>query len=253
MRATEKTNTWPLQSNSVIQTTALDIYRQYLSSHKKIAAGENPDLETVNRVGNQVIVAVKDYYKGKGAAKELEGFFWEINFIEERKADAWCFPGGKIAVYSSLLPVTQSEGSLAAVLAHEIAHVVLKHGDIRMKQYLKQYLGGKDLAASLAANPLETKDFFRMAYANGDYVGVIRGFDTKDEMAADELGAILTAMAGYKAQEAVVFLERMIWFRNTGRTPEYVLSHPIDEKRTERLKEIVDDIARKYYRPISKN
>lgn len=240
------------QTGSVIQTTAFDIYRQYLASHKIITISEDSEKLVVDTICYRVINAVKDHFKAKGATKDLEGFSWEVNYIRERKADAWCFPGGKMAVYSSLLPVTQSHAALAVVISHEIAHVVLKHGDARMKQYLKQYLDKKDLATALTSNPVETKDFYRMAYVNGDYVGVIRGFDSKDEMEADELGAIFCAKAGYRPQEALVFLERMIWFKNTGRTPEFMLSHPVDEKRIPRLKEIVDDIARDYYKPITK-
>lgn len=240
------------QTSSVIQTTAFDIYRQYLATHKILTAREDSERIVVDTICYRVINAVKDHYKAKGATKELEGFLWEVNYIREKKADAWCFPGGKMAVYSSLLPVTQSHAALAVVISHEIAHVVLKHGDARMKQYLKQYLDKKDLATALTSNPVETKDFYRMAYVNGDYVGVIRGFDSKDEMEADELGAIFCAKAGYRPQEALVFLERMVWFKNTGRTPEFMLSHPVDEKRIPRLKEIVDDIARDYYKPISK-
>jgi predicted Zn-dependent protease len=239
--------------NNPIQSIAAIIYREYLSSHKILTAAETPELETVNRISNRVITAVKNYYGEKKAAKELDGFRWEVSFIQEKKADAWCLPGGKIAVYSPLLPITQSDASLAIVIAHEIAHVMLKHGDIRMKQYLKEFLGQKNISSALSAKPVETKDFYRMAYGNGDYVGVIRGFSAENEREADYLGAIFSAMAGYKPAEAIVFLERMTGFRNTGRTPEFMLTHPIDEKRVPNLKEVVDEISRNYYKPISKN
>jgi predicted Zn-dependent protease len=241
------------QNNADVRSIGIDIYRQYLSSHKILTQSENVDYEAVNRVGNRVIDAVKTYYTAKKASKELDGFQWEISYIEERMANGWCFPGGKIAIYSSLLPVTQSDACLAVVIAHTIAHVMLKHGDTRMKQYLKQYLGGKDLMTSLTSKPIETKDFYRMAFANGDYVGTIRGFSPDEEAEADQLAAIFCAMSGYKAGEAIVFMERMLWFRNTGRTPEFILSHPVDEKRIPRLKEVVDDIQRNYYKPINKN
>jgi predicted Zn-dependent protease len=111
----------PLQNGSVIQTTAFDIYRQYLATHKILTAREDSEKLVVDTICYRVINAVKDHYKAKGAAKELEGFFWEVNYIREKKADAWCFPGGKMAVYSSLLPVTQSHAALAVVISHEIA------------------------------------------------------------------------------------------------------------------------------------
>lgn len=182
----------------------------------------------------------------------MESFAWELNLVAEKKMDAWCFPAGKIVVYSSLLPITQSDASLAVVLSHEIAHTLLKHGDNRMKQYLKEFLGGKSLPAALSAKTVETKDFFKMAYANGDYVGVIRGFDPSDEMAADQLGAVFCAMAGYNPIEYTVFWERMKKFSRTGHEPELISSHPVDEKRISWLRENMDDIARIYYKPISK-
>ncbi|MES2005700.1 MAG: M48 family metallopeptidase [Bacteroidota bacterium] len=239
--------------NGLTQTVAADIYRQFLSEHTVLHTADNPDLETVNRIGNRIIMAVKNYYAARKASKELEGFNWEISFIQFSKVDAWCLPGGKIAVYSALLPVTQSDASLAAVLAHEIAHVMLQHGDPRIKQYLKEFLHEKDLATAIGSKPKETKDFYRMAYGNGDYIGVIRGFDTKDEMQADELGCLFAALAGYNPTDAIVFWERMGRLNGTGRQPELLSTHPVDEKRLEHLKEIMDGILQYYGKPIKKN
>lgn len=252
-RLPENTYAYPPQNGSVIQSLGADIYDEFLTSHKILTQAENPEVDGVKNVSNRIIEAVNLYYKTKKLTKALDGFHWEINLVEAKKSDGWCLPGGKIAIYSPFLNVTQSDGSLAVVVAHEIAHVLLKHGDARMKQYLKQYLGVKDLASSLSAKPVETKDFYRMAFGNGDYVGVIRGFTPQEEIEADDLAAVFCAMAGYKAQEAIVFMERMVWFKNTGRTPEFFLTHPVDENRIPHLKEVVDDIQRNYYKPITKN
>lgn len=240
-------------SGATVQSVAADIYRQFLSDRKVLTQVESPEVETVNRISKRVIEAVKNYYTSKKASKELQGFNWEVNLIQQTKVDAWCLPGGKIAVYSSLLPLTQSDASLAVILSHEIAHVFLKHGDVRMKQYLKEFLGGKDLNASLSAKPVETKDFYRMAFGNGDYIGVIRGFSAKDEVEADELAVIFCAMAGYKPEEAIVFWERMISLRWKGKTPELLSTHPIDDQRIPKLRETIDEIGREYYKPIIKN
>jgi predicted Zn-dependent protease len=240
-------------SGPTVQSVATDIYRQFLADHKVLTSSESPETETINRISTRVIDAVKNYYTSAKASKELQGFNWEVHLIQQTKIDAWCLPGGKIAVYSSLLPLTQSDASMAVILAHEIAHVFLKHGDARMKQYLKEFLGGKDLAGSLSAKPAETKDFYRMAFGNGDYIGVIRGFSSKDEMEADELAVIFCAMAGYKPEEAIVFWERMTSLRWTGHTPELLSTHPIDDKRIPKLRETIDEIGRIYYKPVLKN
>ena len=252
-RNVANTGTYDLQNASTTESLSLTIYQQYISSHKILTKAESPEVETVDRVSNRIIAAVKSYYASKKAEKELEGFQWEIHLVDERKEDAWCLPGGKMAVYAALLPLTQSDGSLAVVLAHEIAHVMLKHGDARMKKYLKEFLDAKDITASLAKKPIETKEFYKMAYGNGDYVGVIRGFDPADEKEADQLGAIFCSLAGFKPQESIVFWERMSRLKYTGRSPVLLSTHPIDEKRVPHMRETMDDIARHYYKPISKN
>lgn len=234
------------------QLLGMEIYRQFLSDNKILTAVENPETETVNRVGNRVIDAVKKYYAEKKAGKELAGFQWELGFFASTKADAWCLPGGKIAVYAPLLSITQSDASFAVIISHTIAHVLLKHGDRRMKQYLREFLAKKDLATALSAKPRETRDFFRMAYGNGDYVGVIQGFGAEDEAAADALGAIFCARAGYHPAEALVFWERMAKLNGTGRQPALVSTHPVDEKRIARLAVIMDDVVREHYQPIGK-
>ncbi len=239
--------------NGLVITLAADIYRQFVAENTLVTQADHPDAEAVKRISNRVIAAVSRHYASQKATKQLAGFAWEIHFFENNKVDAWCLPGGKIAVYSALLPVTQSDASLAVVISHEIAHVLLQHGDARMKQYLKEFLQIKDLKTALAANPKETKDFYRMAYGNGDYFGVIRGFSLADEMEADALGGIFCAMAGYHPADAIVFWQRMEKLRGTGRQPELLSTHPVEEKRLTHLKEITDGIAKDYYTPINKN
>ncbi len=238
---------------SLTETTAASIYRSYLSTHKLLTTEEDPNTDAVNRISNRLITAVKKYYHSGSKAKELEGFEWECHLIRETKEDAWCLPGGKMVVYSSLLALTQSDASLAVVLAHEIAHILLKHGDTRMKLYLKEYLYEKNLSAALSSKKSETLDFFRMAYGNGDYVGVIRGFSLRDEEEADQLGAVFCALAGYHPKEAIVFWERMKHLDATSRQPILISTHPIDPDRIRNLRSVMDKIVRTYYTPAELN
>lgn len=234
-----------------LQSFASEMYRQFLSSHVVLTAKKNAAVNMVNRIGNRVINAVKNYYASKRSSGVLNGFTWKINLVQENKEDAWCLPGGRIVVYSSLLPVTQSDVSLAVILSHELAHILLKHGDIRMKQYLKEYLNSKDLATALTSKPVETKAFFKMAYGTGDYVGVIRGFSEEDEMEADKLGLIFCAMAGFNPFDAIVFWKRMSGLKGTAMLPELVSAHPVYEKRMTHLEEVMEDVSKKYYKPIN--
>ncbi len=238
--------------DTLTKKLAADIYLHFISSQKKITTKENPEVEMVNRVSANVTSAVTNYYRSKKSIKELDGIDWEINMLQDPKEDAWCLPGGKMIVFTSLLPVTQSEASLAVMLTHNIAHLLLQHGDKRMKQFLKDYLGGKSLAESYSAKPEETKDFFKMAYGNGEYYGVIQGYPLNDEMEADNLAAIFCAMAGYNPKESIVFWERMKYFKFKGRYPHLLNTHRFDSNRIANLKEIMDDIIKKYFNPIIK-
>ncbi|MDE3252938.1 MAG: M48 family metallopeptidase [Bacteroidota bacterium] len=229
------------------QSVAAGIYQSYLSGHKILTQEENPNVNAVNRISGRLIAAVKKYYQTGRKSKELEGFHWECHLILEKKEDAWCLPGGKMVVYSSLLNLTQSDAALAVVLAHEIAHILLQHGDARMQSYLRDFLYEKNLKSALSAKKRETLDFFRMAYGNGDYVGVIRGFSPKDEQEADELGAIFCGLAGYHPKEAIVFWERMSSLRGTSRQPILISTHPIDPERIPKLRLVMDQIVRTYY------
>lgn len=235
-----------------IQSISYEMYRQFLSTHTVLTAKENEAVNMVNHIGNRVFNEVKNYYASNRSSKELNGFSWEIKLVQENKVDAWCLPGGKIVVYSSLIPVTQRDASLVVLLTHELAHILLKHGEKRMKQYLKEYLDSKDLATAFVSKPVETRAFFKMAFGTGDYVGVIRGFSEEDEMEADKLGLIFCAMAGFNPSDAIVFWERMFKLKGTARQPELVSTHPVSEKRIANLEEVVEDISKKYYKPISK-
>ncbi len=230
-----------------------EVYRQFLKENKIFLSGENPEVETLNRVSSRLLAAIQKFYGEKKQLKILNGYQWEFNLVNSKKADTWCLPGGKIAVYSSLLPVAQSDASLAVAMAHVIAHVLLKHGDKRMQGYLKEFLDKKDLASALSAKPGETKDFFCMANGNSEYVGVVRGFNEMDETDADALGIILCAKAGYHAAEALVFWKRMFRVNGTGIQPELTGTHPVTEQRLTKMENMVDAIEKEYFTPINKN
>ena len=171
-------------------------YRQFLSTNNVVSSGQSRDAEMVKRVGSRIATAITSYYKGKGLGSELEGYQWEYNLVNDKSVNAWCMPGGKIVVYTGLLPITQNEAALAVVIGHEIAHAVARHGNERMSQGLLQQLGGAALSVALANKPEQTQGLFMQAYGIGSAVGVTLPHSRNQEYEADKLGLIYAALAG---------------------------------------------------------
>lgn len=160
-------------------------------------------------------------------------------------------PGGKIVVYTGILPVTQNEAALAVVVGHEVAHAVLKHGSERMSQGLVQQLGGVALSVALANKPAQTQNLFMQAYGLGSTVGAILPHSRQQELEADRYGLIYTALAGYDPRQAVPLWERMAKLSNGQKPPEFLSTHPAEQTRIEQLQKYMSE-ALQYYKPITK-
>ena len=128
-------------------------YQTFLTKNKVVATTASKDAEMVRRIGSRIAAAVTDYYTKKGLQAELAGYKWEYNLVDSKEVNAWCMPGGKIVVYTGLLPITQNEAALAVVMGHEIAHALAKHGNERMSQGMVQQMGGVALSVAVANLP----------------------------------------------------------------------------------------------------
>ena len=239
-----------LVSETELQTMASQEYIAFLSEYKVVNASVNKDAEMVRRVGTRIATAIQKFYTDKGLTSVLDGYKWEFNLIDNKEANAWCMPGGKVVVYTGLLPITQNEAALAVVIGHEIAHAVAQHGSERMSQGLLQQLGGVVLQVALANKPEQTQNLFMTAYGVGSTVGVMLPFSRKEESEADKYGLYFSAMAGYNPQEAIPFWQRMST-AGGAKPPEFLSSHPSDETRIANLKALMPQ-ALKYYRPIKR-
>ena len=238
-----------LVSESSLQTEAVTQYNSILSKNNIVSNTNNKDAEMVKRVGRRIAAAITKYYSDKGLSNELAGYNWEFNLIDSKEVNAWCMPGGKVAVYTGLLPVTQNEAALAIVLGHEITHAVAHHGQERMSQALVAQ--GIGLTGDVFTSGNGTaNNIFKSIYAPGAQVAVLLPNSRKQEYEADHYGLIFAAMAGYNPREAIPFWTRMANLNSGSKTPEILSDHPLDSKRIEKLKGYMDE-ALKYYQPVN--
>lgn len=220
-------------------------YKDFLSKHTVVE--NTPEAEMVKRVGGRIAQAVERYFAQHNLTSRLKGYAWEFKLIEDKQMNAWCMPGGKVVVYTGILPVTRDENGLAVVIGHEIAHAVANHGDERMSQGLITEMGGVALSAALAQKPKETHDLFLAAFGVGAQVGVLLPFSRLQESEADHLGLIFMAMAGYDPNAAVDFWQRMTRTHPGAAPPELLSTHPADKKRIENIEKLIPE-AMKYYK-----
>lgn len=237
-----------LVSEQQLQEMARSEYRSFLSQNKVVSTG-NKDAEMVKRVGSRIANAITQYYKAEGKEDITKGYQWEFNLVDNKDVNAWCMPGGKVVVYTGLLPVAQNEAALAVVLGHEITHAVAEHGASRMNQTIAaQGLG--TLGDLLTSNNPKANNIFNNIYGPGVQIGVLLPNSRSQEYEADRYGLIFSAMAGYNPQEAVPFWQRMA-AGGGQKPPEFLSTHPADENRIARLKKLMPE-ALKYYKPVRK-
>ncbi len=233
-----------LVSDSEIMQMSFRQYDDFLSSHKLSKDKEKTAL--VKRVGSRIAQAVEKYLKSKNKYDLIKDYKWEFNLVEDKQVNAWCMPGGKVVVYTGILPYTQDENGLAVVLGHEIAHAIARHGAERMSQQLLQSAGAVALAIALHDKSPETQAAWLLAYGVGSQVGVMLPFSRLHESEADHLGLIFMAMAGYDPRGAVQFWQRMAKSGGT-KPPEFLSTHPSDQTRINDLKKLMPE-ALKYYK-----
>lgn len=237
---------WQFFSEADIQSTALTQYRDFISKNKVVPVSGSRDAAMVSRLGQKLTTAITAYYKKQGLGAELEGYQWEYNLVDDKQANAWCMPGGKIVVYTGLLPYTKNETALAIVMGHEIAHALAKHGNERMSQSAVQQVGGVALQIALLNKSPEAQNIFLNAYGIGTTVGGLLPFSRKHELEADKLGLMYAAMAGYDPRESVLLWERMAQSGDGNKPPEILSTHPAEATRIEKLKEEMPEALKLY-------
>ena len=227
---------------SEMVSMSLTNYDEFLKENKLSTNKQQSQL--VKNVGARMSVAVEKYLKENGFASYIENFTWEFNLVNNDVPNAWCMPGGKVVVYTGILPYTQDDAGLAVVMGHEIAHAVARHGNERMSQQMILQYGGVALSTLIQNKPEETQALYNTAYGVGSQYGVTLPFSRKHEYEADQMGLIFMAIAGYDPRSAVSFWKRMS--SNSTGTPEWLSTHPVDENRIAALEKLMPE-ALKYY------
>jgi metalloendopeptidase OMA1, mitochondrial len=193
--------------------------------------------ELVQRVGQRL-----------SSVATLANAQWEFVTFQDATVNAFCLPGGKVGIYTGILPITQNEFGLATVMAHEISHAVARHGGEQMSHQLVVQLGGMALSEALKTKPQQTLQLAMLAYGVGTEVGHTLPNSRKAELEADYMGLILMAKAGYNPQEAINFWKRFKAYNDQqGNSQiEFLSTHPLDGRRISELEKHLPE-AMKYY------
>jgi len=229
-----------------INRQAAAAYENFRSKAKLITKGAQ--LNEIRGIGKKIEIAVSAFFKQKGKEDPTKNFTWDYVLVDNDKVvNAWCMPGGKIAVYTGLLKVTKNTHALSIVMGHEIAHAVARHSLERMSHAMTINLGTTvaDIFLGGAINRTRNTvgqntglDIFQL--------GVMNPFGRKQETEADYLGLIFSSLSGYDIRESVKLWERMAK-KNKGKEPPAFLStHPSSKKRIENLNNWISEVIIKY-------
>ena len=229
--------------SSSLMSMSYQQYGEFLKTNK--LSTDRARTDEVKRVGAKIQGAVERYFQQTGQAEQLQGYKWEFNLVESKEVNAWCMPGGKVVVYTGILPVAKDETGLAVVMGHEIAHAIAGHGSERMSQGLLAQLGGVALSTAMSQQPEQTRQLWMTVYGAGAQYGALLPYGRLQEGEADHLGLVFMAMAGYDPREAVAFWERMAKMKG-GQPPEFLSTHPSDATRIAEIKRLIPE-AMQYY------
>ncbi|MBU8883421.1 peptidase M48 [Flavobacteriaceae bacterium JJC] len=217
--------TLQLANDQEISAMALQQYRETLSKSKVITG--TTAAKSVQNVGARIKNAANNYYRGIGRDADIANYQWEFNLIDDKQVNAWCMPGGKVAVYTGILPITKNDTGLAVVLGHEISHALAGHGNERISQAMIAEYGGAIIGSTTSG---QMASIFQQVYPIGAQVALLK-YGRSQELEADEMGLYLMSMAGYDPRQAQPFWERMESTSSGNRPPEFLSTHPSPENR----------------------
>jgi len=219
--------------------------KQYQDFLKENPPLNNKDSRLIKEVGKNISLAVEQYFKGISQEDFLKGYEWKFNLVDGKDINAWCMPGGRVAFYTGILPITKDELGIAVVMGHEVAHAVARHGSERLSYQIAVQTGANLLNYGLlnVEGPV-FNDLALQAYGIGTNLGIL-SYSRKHELEADRLGIIFMAMAGYDPREAIKFWKKMAEFSESDEN-EFLSTHPSNERRIEDIERYLPE-AMMYY------
>ena len=231
---------------SRINAQAADAYEKFRSKSKLITKGSK--LKEIREIGKKMEKAVSTFFGNQGKEDPTENFGWDYILVDNDKViNAWCMPGGKIAVYTGLLKITKNTHALSIVMGHEIAHAVARHSVERMSHAMTInlgttvadiFLGGAINRTRNAVGQNTGMDIFKL--------GIMNPFGRKQESEADYLGLIFASLSGYDIRESVKLWQRMAENKKGKEPPVFLSTHPSSKKRIENLNEWISEVIIKY-------
>lgn len=234
-----------LVDDKTMQQQATLAYRELLNDPKTKVVKGTANAQTVQNVGRKIAQAVESYLQQQGYADQYQ-FSWEFNLIDDQQVNAWCMPGGKVAVYTGILPVTENEAGLATVMGHEIAHAIARHSSERASNVMAAQGLGVGVGLATSGKSQLTQVLVNQLYGVGSQVALLK-YSRNQESEADRMGLTFMAMAGYNPNEATSFWQRMSSRAGGQKPPEFLSTHPSDQRRIADIQKLIPE-AMKYYK-----
>ncbi len=231
---------------SFINKQAAGAYINFKKKAKLIKDGK--DLNNIKQIGGKIEIAVKNFFLKENNYDPTSNFDWEYVLVDNKKVkNAWCMPGGKIAVYTGILDVAKNDHGLATIMGHEIAHAVAKHSVERMSQAMALNVGTQVADIFLGGTINRTRNTVGRATGMDIFqLGIMNPFGRKQETEADYLGLIFSSLSGFNIKESVNLWKRMAEANKGKEPPQFLSTHPSSKNRIENLNNWINEIIIKY-------